>query len=148
MKYIIKATLSTQHDVNVGQKDKDNNPLPVKLESVVTYNMVTGLNTSGSVKLTADAIKTSMRTQFEIPNAISESLIRSGVEATGSLDNEYNLFYSATVPYVAPVSGSEEETTTTTTAAPTTSTTTTSTTPAPTTSTTTSTTTVIASGSI
>ena len=107
MKYIIKASLSTQHNVNVGEKDKDGKALPVKLESAISYNMVTDLTTSGSLKLTASEIKTSMRTKLNVTNVISESLVRDRVEVigTGSLDDYYNLFYKATIPYVA-VSGS------------------------------------------
>jgi hypothetical protein len=106
MKYTIKATLSTQHNVNTGEKDKDGNPLPVKLESVISYNVVTTLNTSGSVKLTADAIKTDVKSKLNATNVISESLLRNGVEATGSIDDYYNLFYTATVPYVSGSSSS------------------------------------------
>ena len=105
MKYIVKGTLSTQHDVNLGEKDKEGHPLPVKLESVVSYNVVTNIVTSGSLKLTDTAIKASLREKLKVTNVISESLVRNNVVVSGSIDDFYNLFYSATIPYV-PVSGS------------------------------------------
>jgi hypothetical protein len=97
MKYIIKATLSTQHDINAGEKDKDGNPLPVQLESAPTYTVVTNINTSGSVQLTADDIKTSIKAKLNVVNVINESLVRNKIEASGSIDDNYNLFYSATI---------------------------------------------------
>ena len=101
MKYIIKGTLNTQHDVNAGSRDSNGNPLPVQLESSISYNMVTNISTSGSIQLKADAIKTDMRSKLNVTNVISESLVRNRVEASGSIDDEYNLFYNATIPYAS-----------------------------------------------
>ena len=101
MKYTIKSSISTQHNVNADEKDQHNVPLPEKLESVITYNVITSISTSGSTQLTVDEIKNDLRTQFKISHAVSESLIRNKVEATGSIDNNYNLFYSVTTPFIS-----------------------------------------------
>ena len=101
MKYTIKVGINTQQNVNAGQKDKDNNPLPEKIESVRSYNVVTDLRSSGSVELTVDAIKTAMRSKFHIVNATSESIQVKGVEASGSLNDDFGLVYTVTTPYTS-----------------------------------------------
>ena len=100
MKYTVKTIIFKQENVNANQKDTDGNPLPEQIESVQTYKAVTDLSTSGGTKLTAAAIKTEMRTQFSINDAVSELLTSpSGVEypASGSISDR-KVVYIVTLP--------------------------------------------------
>ena len=100
MKYTVKTIIFKQENVNANQKDKDGNPLPEQIESVQSYQAVSDLLTSGSTKLTATAIKTEMRTQLSISDAVSESLTSpSGVEypASGSILDR-KVVYIVTLP--------------------------------------------------
>jgi hypothetical protein len=106
MKYNVKVILSEQQNVNANQKDKDGNPLPVQLESVVVYSQSTNITTSGSAQLTADEMKASLRTQFQMEGAISESIHAGKNEVSGSLTDNFNYHYKATSPFIAPPTGS------------------------------------------
>jgi hypothetical protein len=100
MKYTVKTIIFKQENVNANQKDKDGNPLPEQIESVQSYQAVSDLLTSGSTKLTATAIKTEMRTQLSISDAVSESLTSpSGVEypVSGSISDR-KVVYTVTLP--------------------------------------------------
>lgn len=103
MKYIVKANIFTQKDVNSFHPEPGV-VLPVKLESVQSYRIVTEIVLPGSGSLTPNALKTQLRDKFNLVSPISESLSVNGNVISGSAPiTARALTYSATIP--APVVG-------------------------------------------
>jgi hypothetical protein len=104
MKYTVKVDIFNQKDVNARQA-RSGLTLPVQLESVQAYKIVTDIVVPGSGSLTPNALKTQLRDKFNLVSPISESLSADGNVISGSAGiTAPKLAYSATIP--APVSGS------------------------------------------
>lgn len=117
MKYSIKVNINRQENANAGLHDASGSLLPVKLESVPVLGDCSDLHTpSGSTSLTADQIKTSIKSLYHITYTVSESLVAlqpiSGstglyTELSGSTDVLIRkLAYNALLGPASVVSGS------------------------------------------
>lgn len=104
MKYTVKIKINKQVDVNEGKKDKDNNPLPQKLETLNTFTTVTDVLASGDTKFTVAEIKSELQVMYPVTPSIDEKLSADGVELTNGGDevSSRKLEYSITKPYVTP----------------------------------------------
>lgn len=106
MKYSVKVDIFNQKDVNAGQAPSGST-LPVKVESVQAYSVVTDILTSGSTLYTPAELCTQLRGKFNITATVSESISLNGVDivTTDPLTGR-SYKYKAVLPISVLVSGS------------------------------------------
>jgi hypothetical protein len=100
MKYTIKVEINNQVNVNEGQVDESNNPLPPQIEVIPSYKIITNVNNEGSVKLTVGEIKTQLRNKFSLTNLVEEKLFANKQELTNDGDevSSFKLEYKVISP--------------------------------------------------
>lgn len=100
MKYTIKVEINNQINVNEGQVDESNNPLPEQLEVIPSYKIVTDVNSGGSSKLTVAEIKTKLKEKYSLNNLVEEKLFANRQELTNDGDevSSFKLEYKVICP--------------------------------------------------
>lgn len=82
MKYSVKVDIFNQKDVNAGQAPSGST-LPVQLESVEAYSIISDFRTVGDVLFTPEELKAQVRTKLHITDTVTETLSLSGEEVVG-----------------------------------------------------------------
>ena len=104
MKYTVKVEIFAQKDINAEQTTSEST-LPVVLVSKSVSKAIADVVVPGTGSLTPAALKTRLRSDFNLTSPISESLSIGDNKVTGSTPITARILqYSATIP--APVAGS------------------------------------------
>lgn len=83
MKYTVKVKIFTQKDVNAGQAPSGST-LPVQLESVQAYSIVSDFRTTGDVLFTPEELKAQVRSKFNITDIVTEAISLNDEEVVGT----------------------------------------------------------------
>lgn len=98
MKYTIKVEINNQINVNEGQVDESNNPLPSQIEVIPSYKIVTDINSPS--KLTVGEIKTKLKEKYSLNNLVEEKLFANRQELSNDGDevSSFKLEYKVICP--------------------------------------------------